>query len=94
MSREIACAIIDDQLKELRKLPYAQLAKMIGRVSGDGITGSDGEAYQIETEIRWDGAAGGNIRVMVAVDGPEVSSLKPLTGDFIISPDGTFVGGT
>lgn len=49
-------------------------------------------AYQLESEVLWDGNAGGDIRVLVAVDGGGVSAFKPLTGDFILAPDGSFVG--
>jgi hypothetical protein len=91
MSREIARAIIEEKLKELRKSSYGALVKLVGRVSCDDIKGQDGE-YQMETEARWDSQRGGNIRVIVAVDGPGTSAFKPLTGSFIMSADGSFVG--
>jgi len=92
MGREIARAIIEDRLKELRQLSYRELVERVGRVSCDCINGPDGKEYQAETEARWDGKPGGNVRVIVAVDGPGVSAFKPLTGDFIMSADGSFVG--
>jgi len=88
MSREIARAIIEAKLKELRKFSYGELVKAVGQVSGDRMNGPDGEEYQVETETRWDNKTGGDIRVIVAVDGPGTSSFKPLTGDFIMSVDG------
>jgi hypothetical protein len=92
MSRDIAQAIAADRLKELRKIPYAKLEKLVGHVSGSSTNGPDGEEYQVETEILWDGRKGGNIRVIVAVDGGGVSGFKPLTEDFIISAEGAFIG--
>ena len=92
MSREIARAIIENKLKELRRFSYGELAKLVGQVPCDCINGSDGEEYQVETETRWDGKKGGDIRVIVAVDGPGISTFRPLTGTFIVSADGSFVG--
>ena len=92
MSPEVARAIIEDRLKELRKLSYRELVELVGRVSCDCINGADGKEYQVEIEARWDSKTGGNVRVIVAVDGPGVSAFKPLIGDFIMSADGSLIG--
>jgi len=92
MTREIARAIAEDRLKELRKLSYGELAELVGQVFCDRIKRPDGEEYQVETEARWDGKTGGDIRVIVAVDGPGTSAFKPLTETFIMSADGSFIG--
>jgi len=92
MSREIARAIVEDRLKELRRFSYGALVKLVGQVSCDQLNGTDGGEYQVETETRWDSKAGGDIMVIVAVDGPGVSTFRPLTGTFIMSADGSFVG--
>src|SRR6266436_5958526 len=92
MSREIAPALIEDGLKDLRKFSYGELVKSVGQVLCVRKNGPDGEDYQVETEIRWDGTTGGNVRVLVAVDGPGISALRPLSKDFIMSADGSFVG--
>ena len=92
MSREIARAIVEGKLKELQKFSYGELVKLVGQVSCDRINGPDGEEYQVETETRWDGKTGSNIRVIVAVDSPGVNAFVPLTEAFIISADGSFVG--
>jgi hypothetical protein len=92
MSREIARAIIEDRLKELRKFSYGELVKLADRIPCDRVNGPDGEEYQVETEARWDRKTGGNIRVIVAVDGPGASAFRPLTETFIMSADGSFIG--
>ncbi len=89
MSREIARAIIEDRLKEVRKFSYGALVKLLGQVSCDRVDGPDGGEYQVETEIRWDSNAKSDIRVVVAVDGPGTSAFRPLTGSFIMSADGS-----
>jgi hypothetical protein len=91
MSREIARAINEDRVKELRKFSYGALIKLVGQVSCDRVNGPDDEEYQVETEIRWDSKTGGNIRAIVAVDGPGVSTFRPLTETFLISADGSFI---
>ena len=92
MSREIARAIIEDRLKEVRKFSYGALVKLVGQVSCDRVDGPDDGEYQVETETRWDSKAGGDIRMIVAVDGPGASAFSPLTGAVIMSADGSFVG--
>jgi hypothetical protein len=92
MSREIARAIIEDKLNKLRKFSYGELVKLVGQIRCDHINVPNGEEYQLETETRWDSKTGGNIRVIVAVDGPGVSAFRPLTGTFIMSADGSFIG--
>jgi hypothetical protein len=84
MSREIARAIIEGKLREFRALSQRELAERVGGVRCDGTAGSDGREYQVEAEVRWDGKTGGNIRVIVAADGPGVSALSPLACAFII----------
>jgi hypothetical protein len=92
MSREIARAIIEDKLNKLRKFSYGELVKLVGQIRCDHINAPNGEEYQLETETRWDSKTGGNIRVIVAVDGPGVSAFRPLTETFIMSADGSFIG--
>jgi hypothetical protein len=92
MTREIARAIVEDRLKLLRKLSYGELAKLVGQVSCDRIRRPDGEEYQVETEARWDAKTGGDVRVIVAIDGPGASAFIPLTETFIMSADGSFIG--
>jgi hypothetical protein len=92
MSRKIARAIIEGRLKELRKFSHGELVKLVGQIRCDRISVPDGEEYQVETETRWDSKTGGNIRVIVGVDGPGVSAFRPLTETFIMSADGSFIG--
>jgi hypothetical protein len=92
MSREIARAIIEDRLKELRKFSYGELVKLVGQIPCDRVNGPDGEEYQVEIETRWDSKASSNIRVIVTVDGPGASAFRPLTEAFIMSAGGSIIG--
>ena len=73
-------------------MPYQTLAKMIDRTLTAKESGPDGVMYQIEVQAFWDDKKGGDIRVMVKVDGGEVSAFRPLADSFIVAPDGSFVG--
>ena len=40
----------------------------------------------------WDGKTNGNVRILVAVSAGGLRDFVPLCRDFIIAPDGSFVG--
>ena len=92
MDEGIAYALIDDQLRKLRQLTYSELVNLIGKIETKCIAGEDGRSYQLEIQAFWDGRKGGDVRVIVAADDGGWRAFKPLTGDFIMSPDGSFVG--
>jgi hypothetical protein len=92
MNREIACALIDEELGRLRNFSYAELLKMMDKPSTINVQGPDDKRYQIERQVFWDSKKGGNIRVMVSADDGGWSAFKPLSGAFIISPDSSFIG--
>ncbi|HKQ86759.1 MAG TPA: hypothetical protein VJS43_08320 [Candidatus Acidoferrales bacterium] len=91
MDRGVARRLVDKEMERLRRLSYEEFLKLLDKPSTTALKGPDGRAYQMETQAFWDSKPGGNIRVMVSVDDGEFfSAVKPLTGDFIISPDGSF----
>lgn len=79
MSRETARIIAKQKLQGFRQLPYHELAKSVGRNRTVEVNGPDGLKYQIEVQAYWDSKKGGDVRVIVAVDGGEVSAFRPLT---------------
>jgi hypothetical protein len=95
VNHEIALGIANNALKDLRKLSYEECRDMIQLGSKTmEIVGSDGKRYQVQTEAFWDSKKNGPIRVMVLVDDGGLAAFKPLARDFIIAPDGSFVGET
>jgi hypothetical protein len=47
----------------------------------------------VETEAFWDDRKHGHLRVLVAVDdGRGWSAVSPVCDNFIIAPDGSFIG--
>jgi hypothetical protein len=94
MNRGEAQRIIGDKLDELRDLSYEELCEtyLDETVTAEVEGPLSGTLYQLEIEAFWDDGPHGNLRVMVAVDDGGLAAFKPMTGDFIIAPDGSFVG--
>ena len=55
------------------------------------VVGEDGNSYQLEVEAIWDIARDEDVRVIVSVDDGGWRAFKPLTQDFVMRPDGSFV---
>jgi hypothetical protein len=94
MDKVEAKLLLDGELLPYRNRPYAELAQQVGSLSSYQKTAASGVEYNIEIEVVWDSLKERrNIRVTGAVDdGRGLTSLMPLSSDFIVAPDGTFVG--
>jgi len=109
MNEREARSIVREKLEPYRHRSYAQLAEMIGQEPETGeVVGASGEPYQFEIQAFWDSRSGGNVRVLAGIDeSPHkpifwnipvlrwipIYSTK-VTEDFILSPEGQFVGET
>jgi hypothetical protein len=91
MSEQIAYALIDAELRRLQELSYSDLSALIGKVETKKIVGEDGKTYQLEIQAFWDSKKGADVRLIVAADDGGWRAFKPLTGDFIVRPDGSVV---
>jgi hypothetical protein len=80
------------RLDELRKLPYAELKSFLDNSETRELVAPSGVTYQVETYAFWDDKNAGHLRVSVAVDDGGWRAFLPLGWDFIIAPDGSFVG--
>ena len=92
MNEGIAYALIEECLKEMRQRSYPDLVALIGHPQSRTVIGEDHKQYQLEIQVFWDSKTDGDIRVMVAADDGGWRSFKPLTDDFIMASDGSFVG--
>jgi hypothetical protein len=92
MGHQVAYALIDGWLKELRQRSYQDLVSLIGHPQTKQLRGEDGKQYQLEAQVFWDGKKGADLRVMVAGDDGGWRAFMPLSDDFIMAPDGSFVG--
>jgi hypothetical protein len=92
VDHQVAYAVIDTWLAELRHQTYQDLVGLIGHPETRQVRGEDQKAYQLEMQVFWDSKKGGAVRVMVSADDGGLRAFMPLTSDFIMSPDGSFVG--
>jgi hypothetical protein len=91
-----AQAIADARIRDLREMTWAELGeRFLDHQETGEVTADSGLVYQHETEAFWDRGKGGeegDLRVSVAIDGRGRRAHFPLVQDFIIAPDGSFVG--
>jgi hypothetical protein len=87
-----ARAILHTHLDEWRRRTYAELANDVGQLRQFEAVGRSGAQYQVNVEIRWDDKPNGAIRVLVDIDDGGWRAVFPLSDDFIVGPDGRFVG--
>ena len=92
MDNQEAKEMLAKKLADYRRLSYADLAAKIGEIDCLEITGPSGAKYQIEIQFFWDDRPDGDVRVMGGIDDGGLRAFMPLCDDFIISPDGRFVG--
>lgn len=92
MDKREAVELLRARLAELRALDYSELQAYLTPETA-AIKGSSGTLYQLETQAFWDsGRPGTNLRILASIDDGGIRAFYPLSDDFIISPDGSFVG--
>lgn len=93
MDKTEAKAILEEEVQKYRKRSYDSLTTLVKELDAYEREGASGVTYQLEVQAVWDsGTEGGDIRVIFGIDdGGFFSSFKPLTADFIISPEGKFI---
>jgi hypothetical protein len=91
MDRAEARGILLAQLEPWRRRSYAELSGRIGESSRFETTGQSGTLYQGDVQVFWDDKPNGAVRVMAAIDDGGLRAFVPLTQDFILGSDGTFI---
>jgi len=93
MDKEEARSVLAQRLSEYRAISYEELAGRLGTTETDEVSVPSGAAYQLEFQFFWDSKPNGDIRVLGSIgDGSLRTFINPLGDDFIVAPDGTFVG--
>ena len=91
MNKDEALSLLATQLAEYRAWSHTALQQLLGNPAVKEVRGQSGVMYQIEIEAVWDREPGGPLRVLGAVDDAGWRAYAPLTDDFIMAPDGSFV---
>jgi hypothetical protein len=95
MDKEEAKHVLVEVLNEYRDMSHEELATLIRSPLAFERLGPSGEEYQIEIQAFWDDPrkVGYNLRVIASIDdGRFPRVFVPMTTDFIMRPDGTFMG--
>ena len=93
MDRDEARLVALRGLNRYRGRTHAELQRLIGEPDGFEAAGPSGRIYAVEVEAVWDDREGEDLRVMAMVDdGSGRAFMRPVCEDFIMRPDGSFVG--
>ena len=92
MDNAEAAALLKDDLEGYRLRSYADLVTLLGKPQVAELRGASGATYQLEVKVHWDDRPGGVLRVLGTIDDGGWRALKPLCDDFLLAPDGRFVG--
>ena len=94
VDNEEAKRVLDGVSAELRSEPYSELvARFLHEQDVREVAAESGVQYQVEVQAFWDSPhQPGNLRVLIAVDDGGWRAFSPLSTDFIVAPDGSFVG--
>lgn len=93
MDREEAATLAEAVITGLRSESYdALVTRLLGEVETETMSGPSGSEYQVEVQALWDAREPGDLRVLVSVDDGAWSAFRPLTRDFLVASDGSFVG--
>ena len=89
MDKEEANKILENELVKLKAFSFDELKKIISNSTCHEVDSPSGTKYQIETIAVWDSKEDGDLRVMVSIDDGEfITSMFPVSMDFLISAEG------
>lgn len=92
MDKQEASEVLVRKLNQLRNSSYSGLVDLIKNPAIDEVQALSGTTYQIEVQAVWDDRKKGHLRVIVSVDDRGWRAIAPISDDFILAPDGSFVG--
>lgn len=82
-------AIQAEALAKLKAESYESLAARIGSAETTEVTGASGTTYSVRVMIFWDGFAGGDLRLICAIDSGGLSAMLPKSASLIMYPNGS-----
>jgi hypothetical protein len=92
MNETEAKSILTEELSRYRARSYQELLSLIDRSETFEQVSPSGVTYQIEVQVFFDEEARQTLRVIGTIDDGGWRALSPLSNDFIMASDGSFVG--
>ena len=92
MDKTEAKRILTEQLERYRKKSHSELTQLMTEPENFTVVGDSGAKYQLEIEAVWDDESAKDLRVMGSIDDGGWRAFIPLSDDFIMRIDGSFVG--
>ncbi|MGH3715466.1 MAG: hypothetical protein ACRDT4_18685 [Micromonosporaceae bacterium] len=84
--------ILDGEVGRLRRVPYNELLRYLEPHAFE-VAAPSGRVFQVEVTALWDDRKQGHLRVITATDDSKGWGLRDYkSDDFIITPDGRFIG--
>jgi hypothetical protein len=85
--------VLAGQLDSRRKVSHGGLVdRLLDQQEVAEVIGPSGANDQLEFQAFWDEAPGSVLRVTGSVDGRGWRAFAPITDDFLVAPDGSFIG--
>jgi hypothetical protein len=94
VNKEEAKNVLDRVIADVRRESYESLvARYLDESDHRMAAGESGVQYQVEVQAFWDDPRRpGDLRVIASIDDGGWRAWSPPTSDFIVAPDGSFVG--
>ena len=92
MDTNEARGILLAESAKYRAKNYGDLVALLRHQDTYEITGPSETVYQLEIQAFWDDKATGVLRVRTAIDDRGIRAYVPMIEDFLVTPDGRFVG--
>lgn len=92
MNKQEARAVLRSEMARWRQKSWSELEEHIGHQGTEQRHGPSGTVYQLEIQTFWDDESKEVIRCLGAIDDGGWRAYSPLTEDFLMRQDGSFVG--
>jgi hypothetical protein len=92
MNSAEARAILLAESARYRAKSYKDLVYLLEHQDCYEVEGRSGARYQLEIQAFWDDKPNDVLRVMAGIDDAGIRAFSPMMEDFLIAPDGRFVG--
>ena len=83
---QIRRELLEDEIAQLHELPYSVWHELIGRSVAKSVKGRDTRMYRIRTTAVWAMPGSENIRVIAALETPNLHR-RLMRQSFVITPD-------